>query len=136
MRTINTSTPTFGPGGNGDLFYAEGGKSTLQAPSWLKNYGLDAYEYEAGNGLTAGEASLRAVGEAAKEAGIQAQKQYLPITLVSDGKLLKSNLPLVKRDAAWVERVLKSKNATLSDTWLLTADMGGNIIFYRKDGSQ
>jgi uncharacterized membrane protein YcaP (DUF421 family) len=36
----------------------------------------------------------------AKEAGIQAQKQYLPITLVSDGKLLKDNLPLVHRDAA------------------------------------
>ena len=72
----------------------------------------------------------------AKEAGIQAKKQYLPITLVSDGKLLKHNLPLVKRDAAWVERVLKDKHTTIADTWLLTADLGGNIIFYGKDGSQ
>jgi hypothetical protein len=35
-----------------------------------------------------------------------------------------------------VERVLRAKNATVADTWLLTADGGGHIIFYRKDGSQ
>ena len=58
---------TFGPGGNGDLFYSEGNKSTLQAPGWLERYGLDAYEYEAGNGITAGEATLRAIGEKARE---------------------------------------------------------------------
>ena len=36
MIEIKTTTPTFGPGGNGDLFYAEGGKKTAQAPEWLK----------------------------------------------------------------------------------------------------
>jgi len=60
----------FGPGGNGDLFYAQGGKGTIQAPEWVKNYGLDAYEFEAGNGLTAGEATLRKIGEEAKKHGI------------------------------------------------------------------
>ena len=64
------SIATFGPGGNSDLFYAEGNKSTLQSPGWVKRFGLDAFEYEAGNGLTAGEASLRAVGAKAKEHGI------------------------------------------------------------------
>ncbi|MBR2019599.1 MAG: TIM barrel protein [Clostridia bacterium] len=64
------STATFGPGGNSDLFYAEGNKSTLQSPGWVKRFGLDAFEYEAGNGLTAGEASLRAVGAKAREHGI------------------------------------------------------------------
>ena len=61
---------TFGPGGNSDLFYAQGYKSTLQSPGWVKKMGLDAFEYEAGNGLTAGEASLRAVGAKAREHGI------------------------------------------------------------------
>ena len=61
---------TFGPGGNSDLFYAQGNKSTIQSPGWVKRFGLDAFEYEAGNGLTAGEASLRAVGAKAKEHGI------------------------------------------------------------------
>ena len=64
------SIATFGPGGNGDLFYADGCKSTLQSPGWVKRFGLDAFEYEAGNGLTAKEASLRAVGEKAREHGI------------------------------------------------------------------
>lgn len=61
---------TFGPGGNGDWFFREGNKSTLQSPGWLKEKGLDAYEYEAGNGVTASEASLRALGEEAKRQGI------------------------------------------------------------------
>ena len=58
---------TFGPGGNGDLFYAEGNKSTLQSPGWLEKIGLDAFEYEAGNGINGGEATLRAIGEKARE---------------------------------------------------------------------
>ena len=64
------SFATFGPGGNSDSFYAEGHKSTAEAPAWVKARGLDAYEYEAGNGLTAGEASLRKVGEEAKKHGV------------------------------------------------------------------
>ena len=60
----------FGTGGNSESFYAEGNKNTWQAPAWLKARGLDAYEYQAGNGLTAGEASLRKVGEEAKKHGI------------------------------------------------------------------
>ena len=62
--------PTFGPGGNGDWFRRDGMKSALQTPGWLASKGIDAFEYEAGNGLTAGEASLRAVGAKAREHGI------------------------------------------------------------------
>ncbi len=64
------SNPTFGPGGNSESFYAEGFKSTVQAPAWLAAKGLEAYEYQAGNGLTAGEATLRKIGEEAKKHGI------------------------------------------------------------------
>lgn len=62
--------PTFGPGGNSESFYNEGFKSTLQAPKWLTEKGLDAYEYQAGNGLTAGETTLSKIGEEAKKYGI------------------------------------------------------------------
>lgn len=68
MKRIDHAT--FGPGGNSESFYNEGKKSTVQAPAWLKERGLDAYEYQAGNGLTAGDASLRKVGEEAKKHGI------------------------------------------------------------------
>lgn len=64
------TTATFGPGGNSQSFYDAGFKSTKQAPAWLKQVGLDAYEYEAGNGVAAGEAALREIGEAAKANGI------------------------------------------------------------------
>ena len=63
--------PTFGPGGNGDWFRQEGGKATVQMPGWLKQKGLDAYEYEAGKGVMAGEDALRAIGAKAKEHGIE-----------------------------------------------------------------
>ena len=62
--------PTFGTGGNSDSFYASGKKSTVQAPEWVKLFGLDAYEFEAGNGLNAGEATLQKIGHAAREHGI------------------------------------------------------------------
>ena len=87
------SFATFGPGGNGDLFYADGGKSTVQAPGWVKRFGLDAFEYEAGNGLTAGEASLRAVGEKAREHGIKMSLHtpyYISLSGVDPEKRLKS----------------------------------------------
>lgn len=61
----------FGPGGNSDAFRLAGFKSTLDAPAFVKNIGLDAYEYEAGNGLAASAAMLSAVGKAAKEAGVK-----------------------------------------------------------------
>lgn len=41
----------FGPAGNSDRFYAEGYKSTLQAPGWLREIGLTAYEYSFGRGV-------------------------------------------------------------------------------------
>ena len=60
----------FGPGGNAESFYAAGKKATKDAPAWVKSLGLDAYEYEAGKGVTAGESALRQIGNAAREAGI------------------------------------------------------------------
>ena len=61
----------FGPGGNSDAFRAAGLKSTLDAPAWVKSIGLDAYEYEAGNGRAASSAMLAEVGREAKAHGIK-----------------------------------------------------------------
>ena len=87
------SRAKFGPGGNGDLFYAQGGKGTVQAPAWLREYGLDAYEFEAGNGLTAGEATLRKIGEEAKKHGIATSLHtpyFISLSGVVEEKRLKS----------------------------------------------
>lgn len=61
----------FGPGGNSEAFYAAGKKSTLDAPAWVSSQGLDAYEYEAGNGLSASPSMLKLIGEEAKRNNIQ-----------------------------------------------------------------
>ena len=70
----------------------------------------------------------------AKEAGIQAQKQFLPITIISDGRLLKNNLRISGKDTAWVQRVLKTHSATQQDTFLLTVDGADHICWYPKEG--
>ncbi len=62
--------PTFGPGGNSDAFKAAGKKSTLEAPAWLREIGLDAYEFEAGRGVNAGDEVLKKIGDEAKRHGI------------------------------------------------------------------
>ena len=85
--------PTFGPGGNGDWFYSEGNKSTLQSPGWLKSKGLDAFEYEAGNGIAAGEATLAAIGAKAREHGILMSLHtpyFISLSGVEEAKRLKS----------------------------------------------
>ncbi len=60
----------FGPGGNAEAFYESGGKSTRQAPAWVRSMGLTAYEYEAGKGVGASDAALREIGDAARSADI------------------------------------------------------------------
>ena len=60
----------FGPGGNSEAFKVWGGKSTLDAPRFVSEIGLDAYEYEAGNGLFAGITQLKAIGRAAREESV------------------------------------------------------------------
>ena len=90
---IKTDRPTFGPAGNSESFYNEGFKATLQAPSWLKARGLDAYEYQAGNGLTASDATLAAVGNKAREHGILMSLHtpyFISLSGVVEEKRLKS----------------------------------------------
>jgi deoxyribonuclease-4 len=63
-------TAKFGPAGNCDAFYASGRKATVEAPAWLREIGLDAYEFQAGNGLRVSDATLTAIGNQAKAHGI------------------------------------------------------------------
>lgn len=83
----------FGPGGNSESFYAEGYKSTLEAPAWVRAKGLDAYEYQAGNGITASEATLAKIGEKARAEGIKMSLHtpyYISLSGVEPEKRLKS----------------------------------------------
>ena len=93
MADIYTPRASFGPGGNSESFYAAGKKSTTQAPAWLREIGLDAYEYQAGNGLTASARSLALVGEEAAKHNIKMSLHapyYISLSGVDPEKRLKS----------------------------------------------
>lgn len=66
--------PLFGPAGNGESFYAAGLKASEQMPEFLYKNGLDAYEYQCGNGVRIGE-------ETAKKIALQAEKYNIALSL-------------------------------------------------------
>lgn len=57
----------FGPGGNSKSFYDAGYKTTVEALKWLFDIGLNAYEYECGNGVNVTEATAKKIGEEAQK---------------------------------------------------------------------
>ena len=69
----------------------------------------------------------------AKEAGIQADKQYLPYTIVEDGYLSRDNLQKARKDRIWLEGILRKNHSTLQNTLLLTVDQAGHVVFLRKE---
>ena len=69
----------------------------------------------------------------AKEAGIRAEKQYLPITIVEDGYVSHENLHKAGKDVSWLEKILRQHQATRQDTLLLTVDSAGHVVFLGKE---
>ena len=69
----------------------------------------------------------------AKDAGLRVPEQSMPVTIVSDGKLLESNLAVSGRDRAWLGHQLRSRGCPLRDTYLLTVDGKGNVYFIKKE---
>lgn len=59
----------FGPAGNSDSF-SKKHKSSLAAPKWISDFGLDCYEYQCGKGVKIREDTARKLGENAKHAHI------------------------------------------------------------------
>lgn len=60
----------FGPAGNSDSFAAQGYKSTIDAPKFLSDMGLDAYEYQCGKGVKTGKETAIKFGAKAKDNNI------------------------------------------------------------------
>ena len=61
----------FGPSGNCDSFYAEGYAHTEQAAAFVKNRGLDCFEYSFGRGVRMTEDKAISIGEAFASEGIE-----------------------------------------------------------------
>ncbi len=113
---------SFGPGGNGDMFYAEGNKSTKDAPAWIKNFGLDAYEYEAGKGIMAGESALRAIGAEAQKHGILMSLHapyFISLSSVEEEKRLNS--------IKYIEKSVWAAELLCADTIVIHSGSAGKI---------
>ena len=69
----------------------------------------------------------------AKEAGIHPKERFLPVTVISDGQLLRQNLQYAAKDEAWVHRVLGEYRASIAGTWLLTVDKADRVVWLGKE---
>ena len=61
----------FGPSGNCESFYAEGYSRTEESAAFVKNRGLDCFEYSFGRGVRMSEDKAVSIGDAFREAGVE-----------------------------------------------------------------
>ena len=69
----------------------------------------------------------------ARDAGIHPTDRFLPVTVISDGQLLRQNLQYAAKDEAWVHKVLGEYRASIAGTWLLTVDKSGHVFWLGKE---
>lgn len=59
--------------------------------------------------------------------------QELPYTVISDGKVLNTNLELLGKTDAWLRQWLKSQGCRVADVFLMTVDRKGGIYLSKKE---
>ena len=72
---------------------AWGGRSTLDAPRFISEIGLDAYEYEAGNGIASSRETLALLGAEAKKHNVKMTfhtPYFISLSGIEEEKRLKS----------------------------------------------
>ena len=69
----------------------------------------------------------------ARETGIHPKDRFLPVTVISDGRLLHENLQYAGKDLNWVHKVLGEYRAGIAGTWLLTVDKADNVMWLGKE---
>ena len=69
----------------------------------------------------------------AKDAGIRAGRQYLPVTLIQDGIVCRENLKKTGKDIQWLRQELARHDADPGSTFLLTLDESGRVVWIGKE---
>lgn len=83
----------FGPAGNSDSFYASGHKASEQAPKWIHDLGLNAFEYSFGRGvrLSPEKAALLKAEAQAYDVTLSAHAPYYISLSTEDPKKQENN---------------------------------------------
>ena len=68
-----------------------------------------------------------------QEAGIRAERQYLPLSLIQDGQICRDNLKLAGKDEAWLQQELSRRNTDRASTLYMTIDEGGSVVWLGKE---
>ena len=86
---------------------------------------------------TNGQISVFPYGSAlppsAKDAGIRGSDPYLPVTLISDGRVLRDNFDLLHLERGFLEEQLRAHNCTAKEVYLLTVDPRGKTVLIKKE---
>ncbi len=83
----------FGPAGNSDSFQKMGYKSFTDIPRYVREMGLDCYEYQCGRGVRISEESAKKLGELAAEEDVSLSVHspyYISLSGMEEEKRLKS----------------------------------------------
>lgn len=60
----------FGPSGNSNAFFAAGYSKSQESAAWVKNVGLDCFEYSFGRGVNMSDAKASEIGASFRSAGV------------------------------------------------------------------
>lgn len=104
----------FGPSGNSRSFYDGGHKHTYQAPKWLHDLGLNAFEYSFGRGVKLKEETATEIRKEAEQYGI-ALSVHAPyyINLVNDS-----------------EEKLEKNRAYFMESFIAASHLGANRLVF------
>ncbi len=91
----------FGPSGNSEAFFAAGKKNTEQSAEWVKNLGLEAFEYSFGRGVLMGEQKARSICAAFNAVGVEisVHAPYFINLANADGEMVQKSFGYVVQSA-------------------------------------
>ncbi len=72
----------------------------------------------------------------AKEAGITPKPLHLPVTVIEDGYLSPENLARAGRDQTWLHRTMEEYRTSPGETFLLTVDDSGHVLWIGKEAGK
>lgn len=71
----------------------------------------------------------------AQESGLCPRQNFLPFTILEDGKLLHENLQKSGKDPKWLRGLLRERGLSQEEVLLLTVDAADHVVCLKKEGT-